>query len=160
MSARSIEAAFSLRDFAEVDFDRLCEIDRQCFGSKIAFPPQTMREFLDARRAFALVAEDAEGGIAAFVIAGFSTRTRGHIATIDVAPPFRRRGLGERLLRAAEARLAAAGAREIRLESADGNQPAHRLFEKLGYRRTARIARYYPGHSDAVVLTKTVFERA
>ena len=144
---------FLLRDYSPRDLKQLCALDRQCFPEKIAYPPETMRETIEAKAAFSIVAEDESGGIAAFVVAGRTSPQIGHIATIDVAPGFRRHGLGTRLMQGAESRLASLGVRKIRLETAIGNV-ARRLFAKLGYQRVGKIERYYPDGSDAWVMEK------
>jgi ribosomal-protein-alanine N-acetyltransferase len=144
---------FALRDYAAGDLTRLCALDRLCFPEKVAFPRETMREAVEEKGAFGIVAVDESGGIAAFVVAGRGSPRIGHIATIDVAPEARRRGLGTRLMQAAEARLWGLGVRKMRLETATGNV-ARRLFAKLGYKRVGRIERYYPDGSDAWVMEK------
>jgi ribosomal-protein-alanine N-acetyltransferase len=145
--------AFLLRDYVARDLKQLCVLDRQCFPEKIAYPPETMRETIEEKGAFCIVAEDESGEIAAFVVAGRSSPRIGHITTIDVAPGARRRGLGMRLMRTAESRLASLGARKIRLETATGNV-ARRLFAKLGYKRVGKIEGYYGDGSDAWVMEK------
>lgn len=145
--------AFLLRDYSPRDLGQLCALDRQCFPEKIAYPPETMRETIEEKAAFSIVAEDESGRIAAFVVAGRTSPQIGHIATIDVAPGVRRRGLGTRLMQAAETRLVGLGVRKIRLETATANL-ARRLFAKLGYQRVGKIERYYPDGSDAWVMEK------
>jgi ribosomal-protein-alanine N-acetyltransferase len=153
MKAVAGAETFTLRDYSPRDLDALCVLDRQCFPAKIAYPPETMRETIEQKGAFGIVAEDESGNIAAFAVAGRSSSRIGHIATIDVAPQFRRRGLGTRLMLAAEARLAGLGARKVRLETATGNR-ARRLFAKLGYERVGKIEGYYPDGTDAWVMEK------
>jgi [ribosomal protein S18]-alanine N-acetyltransferase len=147
--------AFRLRDYSPRDLERLCLLDRRCFPEKIAYPPETMREAIEESGAFGMIAEDESGSIAAFIVAGRTSPRVGHIATIDVAPEVRRRGLGRRLMQAAEQRLADLGVRKIRLETATGNA-ARRLFEQLGYKRTGKIERYYQDGSNAWVMEKIV----
>jgi ribosomal protein S18 acetylase RimI-like enzyme len=147
--------AFLLRDYSAQDLEQFCALDRQCFPEKIAYPPETMRETIEQKGAFSIVAEDESGKVAAFVVAGRTSPRIGHIATIDVSSRFRRRGLGTRLMRAAEARLASLGVRKIRLETATGN-PARRLFAKLGYQRVGKIEGYYPDGTDAWVMEKSL----
>jgi [ribosomal protein S18]-alanine N-acetyltransferase len=146
---------FLLREYSPRDLERLCVLDRRCFPAKIAYPPQTMREAIEESGAFSIIAEDESGGIVAFVVAGRTSPRVGHIATIDVAPEARRRGLGTLLMQAAETRLTDLGVRKIRLETATSNL-ARRLFEKLGYKRAGKIERYYQDGSDAWVMEKTV----
>jgi ribosomal-protein-alanine N-acetyltransferase len=151
--------AFLFRDYSPQDLDELCAIDRQCFPEKIAYPPETMREAIEGKETFTIVAEDETGKIAGFVVAGRASPRIGCIATLDVAPGFRRCGLGARLMRTVEARVAGLGVRKIRLETAKGN-PARRLFAKLGYKRVGQIEHYYPDGSDAWVMEKPIAQKA
>jgi ribosomal-protein-alanine N-acetyltransferase len=153
MKASTRADAFTLRNYSPRDLEWLCALDRQCFPEKVAYPPDTMREMIEEKDAFGLVAVDEAGEIAAFVVAGRTSPQVGHIATIDVAPALRRRGLATGLMQAAEVRLAELGVRKIRLETAVGN-PARRLFAKLGYKRAGKIEHYYPDGSDAWVMEK------
>ena len=68
--------------------------------------------------------------------------------SILVAPAARGRGLGLRLLRAAEAAAQRRGCRELRLEVRVDNATALGLYEGAGYRRLARLPRYYEDGGD------------
>ncbi len=148
-------AEFLVREYEPRDLKPLCTLDRQCFPAKIAYPLATMRETIDRKGAYTLIAEDASGSIAGFVVAGRGSPRIGYVATLDVAPPFRRQGLGTRLMQAAEERLRDLGLWKIRLETATSN-PARHLFEKLGYECVGKIERYYEDESDAWVLEKPI----
>ncbi len=74
------------------------------------------------------------------------------ILTIGVAPEGRRLGVGRRLVAAAMRRAAAAGAAAMFLEVASTNTPARALYEKTGFVRVGRRARYYANGGDALVL--------
>ena len=76
------------------------------------------------------------------------------ILTIAVLPVARRGGIGRALLRAAEARAAAGGARTMFLEVAPGNGAARALYASAGYAEVGRRPRYYPDGSDALVLAR------
>lgn len=58
----------------------------------------------------------------------------GFIQRLAVPPPWRRRGIATRLMRAAEGRLQATGARLIRLETVAENAPITGFYAALGYR--------------------------
>lgn len=76
-----------------------------------------------------------------------------HVTTIMVNPEVRRQGLGGRLMNALLEEAEDAGMTCSTLEVRAGNQPAIRLYEKIGYVRTAVRKRYYPDNSeDAVVM--------
>ena len=60
----------------------------------------------------------------------------GALYDIIVDPAHRAHGIGRRLLDAAIAELKAKGAPRVVLSTAQRNEPAQRLFEKAGFRRT------------------------
>lgn len=74
--------------------------------------------------------------------------TVARLYSIVVAPAARGRGLGLRLLRAAEAAARQRGCRELRLEVRADNAAALGLYAGAGYRRLARLPRYYEDGGD------------
>jgi ribosomal protein S18 acetylase RimI-like enzyme len=60
--------------------------------------------------------------------------TRGVVRNLYVAPGHREQGIGARLLDAAEAELAAAGADVVALEALADNEAGRRFYERRGYR--------------------------
>ena len=99
--------------------------------------PRACRE----RRGVVLVAE-ADGVVAGFVCCFMMTITNpittlsdcAYVADVAVLEPYRRRGLGRALLRAAEEHAASQGATTIRIEVLAANGPACNLYEAKGYR--------------------------
>lgn len=83
------------------------------------------------------VLRDEDGRITA---AAWVTLWRGFplIAHVVTHPKAQRRGLGGALLRQAASSLARAGYGELRLWVTKGNQPAERLYERLGFRDLPR----------------------
>ncbi len=75
----------------------------------------------------------------------------GWITALGVHPDARRRGVGRRLLQAAEARLAMP---RVCLTVRPSNQTAIHLYAQLGYQQTRRIPRYYPGGEDGQQMDK------
>ncbi|MGE5514219.1 MAG: GNAT family N-acetyltransferase [Bacteroidota bacterium] len=73
------------------------------------------------------------------------------ILTIAVLPPWRRAGVGHRLLDAALDAAAQAGAEAMFLEAAADNTAALGLYEKRGFQRVG-LRRAYYGDKDAVVM--------
>lgn len=61
-----------------------------------------------------------------------------HITHVEVAPDFRRRGIGWRLLAAARAFAGEAGIPRMLLRVRDDNTPARTLYRKFGFRETGR----------------------
>ena len=77
-----------------------------------------------------------------------------HVTTFAVAPAWRRRRVGERLLLAILDLSLARGAREATLEVRLSNLGARRLYEKYGFRPVGIRPRYYSDdHEDALIMT-------
>jgi ribosomal protein S18 acetylase RimI-like enzyme len=74
---------------------------------------------------------------------------------LDILPEARRYGLGIKLMTACEERLRFLGCAEVYLETAVNNEPAVRLYSKLGYQIMRTIPEYYASHSlDAFQMRK------
>ncbi len=80
---------------------------------------------------------------------------KGHIVSIAVLPGFRRRGIGTALLKEALRNLRERyGCEEVYLEVRVSNEPAIRLYEKLGFRKVKKIPMYYLDGEDAYVMAR------
>jgi [ribosomal protein S18]-alanine N-acetyltransferase len=139
------------------DFEELYALDQACFAPGIAWSKAEMSYFLKYPKNFGLLAEDAEGRLAGFAIAGTLRRrgeTIGRLITIDVWAEFRRQGLGHALLEAVEAQLRAAGATAEILEVAVDNRAAQAFYQRHGFVAEGRIPGYYLGRIDALAMEK------
>ena len=70
--------------------------------------------------------------------------------TLDVHPEYRRRRLGDALMRAVLSRLAEDGATETRLEVDVRNAGAIAFYERLGFRPLRRLEDYYAAGRPAL----------
>jgi ribosomal-protein-alanine N-acetyltransferase len=154
---------FVIRDFRPEDFDRLWDIDQECFPPGISYSRQELRTYMRKRDAFTLVAANLAGhndedkddhAIAGFLV-GHGGLT-GHIITIDVVAPARRSGVGSLLLQAAEHHLRKAGSRAVGLETAVDNLSALSFYKRHGYSVIRTWPRYYSNGVDALVLRKNL----
>lgn len=74
---------------------------------------------------------------------------------VAVHPDFRRRGIGEALVKALETELRARGSRCLTLEVRTSNAPAIALYEKLGFSQVGLRKNYYRDpKEDALILRK------
>ncbi len=73
------------------------------------------------------------------------------LRVLVVSAPFRRRGVGRRLLDAFVAEARARGAARIALEVRAGNDAARALYRTVGLDCEGRRPRYYPGGEDALL---------
>jgi ribosomal protein S18 acetylase RimI-like enzyme len=116
----------------------------------IAWRPSVMvpalRRLLDDQRIGSmLIARDAESGAPvgyALATFGFDIEFGGRdafITEIFVAPPARRRGVGQALLDAVVGRLSSEGIEAIHLMVRPDNDRARALYERLGFRVSSRL---------------------
>lgn len=142
-----------LRPFRPADLDTLYEIDRECFPPGISYPREEIRRSVEFRGGKTWIAEEG-GEVVGFLIAHRQTGRVGHIVTIDVRQTARRRGIGRRLMQAAEEWARANRLGLIYLETAEDNRAAQEFYEVLGYRKVEKIPRYYSDGTAAWVMIK------
>lgn len=134
--------------------DRLYEIEKECF-EKEAFTKQQIAYLLTDYNSVSLIAK-LDDKIAGFIIGdvyfdrnGFA----GHIATIDVTSEYRRKGIAQKLLQELEKIFKEKGVRTSHLEVREGNIAALKLYQKLGYKKVAKLDKYY-GNAHGLYLRK------
>ena len=137
------------------DIRRLAELERACFEE--SYSEELLAFLITSPEHVSLVAE-LGGIIIGMAIGGLEPGERGelvgHIWTIEVMAPYRRRGVGARLLSELEEALRARGARECYLEVRADNEPAIRLYERAGYERTGLLHDYYGPGEDGFLMRK------
>lgn len=101
------------------------------------------------------VAHGGNGGLLGFGIMEYAEQ-HAHLALLAVAPPYRRHGMGARLVSWLEAPARLAGLEAIRLEARADNPGALAFYRQLGFSATGRSAGYYGGVMDAVRMQKSL----
>lgn len=133
-----------------LDLNALSKLERACFGTD-AWPLLDLIAVLTFADVVRLKAIEA-GQMIGFA-AGDPHPSEGFswIATIGVAPEFRRRGIGRELLRACEARL---DTPRLRLSVRVSNLGAIRLYEQEDYTQVEVWQSYYRDGEAAIVMEK------
>ena len=139
---------------APEDLEALYQLDQKCYPPGIAYSRREMKWYLRLPGADCLVAEQ-DAALAGFIVTERESDL-GHIITLDVAEEQRRQGLGTALLAAAEARMFAAGVRQVCLETATDNQAAVAFWQKHGYRTQGVLKDYYMDKLDAYEMRKVL----
>jgi ribosomal-protein-alanine N-acetyltransferase len=137
-----------VRRFERRDLERVVEIERASFG-KDAWPSELFLAYWRASPELFLIAKDHKRG-AGRGIAGYSiarTDWRGaELESIAVDPPYRGRGVAQALLQATLRCLRSSGIGALRLMVSTANEPALRFYQRFGFTRVRKVARYYgPG---------------
>lgn len=119
------------------------EEDLPALGWFGMFDEETLREALGRHEAGAMIFLVAEAnghavGQAWVDVRGGDGEGVGVIWAVRVLPALQRKGIGTRLVAAAEAALAERGIGAAELQVERSNVAARRLYERLGYAETAR----------------------
>jgi [ribosomal protein S18]-alanine N-acetyltransferase len=118
---------------------------------------ESMRKLMGMPGVLALAAMSHLGKPLGFLLAR-AAADEAEILTLAVAPRFRRRGIGSRLLVGAADMLAAAGARRLHIEVSHSNIPAARLYETAGFAVSGSRRNYYARsdgtYEDAVLMSR------
>ncbi|MDI6690739.1 MAG: ribosomal protein S18-alanine N-acetyltransferase [Candidatus Bathyarchaeota archaeon] len=143
-----------IEDASIKQLDELYKIETECF-KKEAFSRQHIANLLTDYNGISLVAKmnDKIVGFIIGIIHMERNTLAGHILTIDVSPPYRRKGIAQRLLKKIEEIFKEKGVKSCRLEVREDNVAALRLYQKLGYKKIAKLEYYY-GDAHGIYLRK------
>jgi len=134
--------------------EKFCEIENQCFEQE-AFTKRQLSYLLTDYNSIALVAK-ADNDIAGFIISQIeieNDKSFGHIITLNVAPSYRRKGVGSQMLNEIEKILKEKGANECHLEVREDNFAALKLYLNSGYQKIGKLDKYY-GNKNGLFLKK------
>jgi ribosomal protein S18 acetylase RimI-like enzyme len=132
--------------------ERICAMHKSLDLAKYGFLPDLSRRYdwwlkqraADPRSVFLVAEREAaggEGGLVGFLVATvdeeipiYQLKEYGFIQDLWVEEPYRNEGLGRQMVMLAVERLKEMGVRQVRCDTAAGNEPARRLFEACGFR--------------------------
>jgi ribosomal-protein-alanine N-acetyltransferase len=156
-----LQNTFSLRKFTTSDLESVTRINRECL-------PENYTDFffVDLYRRFpeTFVVAEEDGKVVGYMMCrievglsnlGFSGLIKkGHVVSVAVMPPYRRKHIGEALVNKAMENMLVYNAKQCYLEVRATNTPAVNLYKKLGFQVTRTIKGYYADGEDAYVMTK------
>ena len=150
-----------LRPYEERDLEALYALDVLCFEPRFRFSKGMMRQVVSEPNAVVrLACECREGGsegVLGFCVVNLEDddgKSLGYVATLDVDPLSRGRGVGKALMIASEAIVAAEGLPSMSLHVYVGNYAAIHLYERLGYSRERRELDFYGAGFDSWLYRK------
>ena len=155
---------FSVREARPEDLNEIISINLMCLREH--YPDYFWRDHLQLWGKAFLVAEH-NNKVVGYVmtrversigyVSRFFPKKVGHVVSIAVLPEFRRRGIATALMKEAIKRLKEIyGVKEVYLEVRISNEPAIKLYEKLGFQKVRRLKYYYLDGEDAWVMAKEV----
>jgi len=154
-----MQQTINIRTANPDDFERIVELENFCFPKEYAYSRRQLRYLLTKANSTVLV-ETAGSLIRGFIIILYRRGTTvAGVETINVDPTFQKRGIGQRLLSAAENHLRKRKIRKIRLEVSITNQAAIALYEHAGFKKIALLKNYYLyDHDDSRDAIKMIKE--
>lgn len=143
----------TLRVGRVADLDALLALECAAFaGDRLS--RRSLRRFLRSSSARLLVAESAGRIVGYCLVLLPAGRSRARLYSIATAADQRGRGLGGRLLDAAEQAARSRGHAQMGLEVRGDNAAAIALYLRRGYVEHARIAGYYEDGAAAIRMRK------
>ena len=149
MGAEDFTRGTLIRPAAERDLEALLTVENECFTEN-AYSEELYRHFLAQPGCELYILESGAGAPLGSVVLAFGGNRHGaawgRILSVAVRPAARRQGLARRLMAFAEDRARVHGARNLRLESRQGDPAATALYKATGFRPVGRLPDYYgPG---------------
>jgi ribosomal-protein-alanine N-acetyltransferase len=129
----------SIRVMRLADVPRVMEIELQCFT--MPWSEATFRGLLRRSDADLYVAEFEQAVVGYSVF--WSVLDQGELGNVSVAPEWRRRGIGEELVKTVLVAAGQRGVREVFLEVRVSNTAAQHLYERHGFTQVGRRRNYY-----------------
>ncbi len=134
----------------------LARVHQAAFGGK-GWSPRDFEALMATEGTEALLARSRNGHPGGLILYRMVAE-EGEILTIGVVPPWRRGGVGGRLLGSALSAMMMLGARRVFLEVGERNIAARALYEGMGFEVVGRRADYYDhaegGREDALVMVR------
>jgi len=154
---QKVECMFTIRRFSPEDLDQVIYINQTCLPENYSTYffihlynnfPKTFIVAEEDKKVVGYIMCRIESGFS-----GFSLIKRGHVISIAVLPDYRRKGIGETLLKEAlQAMVIHYGARECYLEVRVSNIPAINLYRKMGFKIERTLKRYYADGENAYLM--------
>jgi ribosomal-protein-alanine N-acetyltransferase len=150
----------SLRLARPADATAIASLSRDLieYGLRWRWTPERIAASIRAPEVNVLVAR-ARGNIAGFAIMRYGDDDA-HLDLLAVAPPYRRAGVGRRLLEWLEKCAVVAGIFSVALEVRAGNEGAQLFYKRMGYRTLVQLPGYYQGVEAALRMGRDLSRRS
>lgn len=129
------------------DLQLLADLERKCFTR--FWEEEDLRKELEENPFSQTWILEDEGNVVGYLIF-WKIFEQASIVRVGILPEYRLRGFGENLMKEALLVLKRENLEQVNLEVDEGNTPAIRLYQKLGFVPVNRIPHYYQDGADAL----------
>ena len=146
---------FSLRRAEEKDLNGITSLEEVCFKGEDPWSYGAFyNEIVTNSDKTLYLAAETDGKIVGYM-GVWKILDEGHITNVAVSPDYRRNHVGEALIREMIKRTSEEGITSWTLEVRRDNEPAIRLYEKMGFRIEGLRPKYYEYDGmDALIMWK------
>lgn len=144
-----------IREARSTDIDALTRLEAECFASD-RLSRRSLASLAKSPSACVLVASGTEGTVGYAVILMRRGSQRARLYSIAVSSEATGRGVGSRLLTAAEDAARRRGACRLHMEVRADNAKAIGLYERAGYRPVGQRPDYYEDGTTALLLGRQI----
>lgn len=154
-----LSASVAIRPAKEQDLDMIVALNRAALPEN--YMPEFFENLLRIYGEYFLAAE-MEGRIIGYVMCrvelgmtnlnSFGIMKKGHIVSLAVDNEQRRHGIGQAMMEEVMKRMRATGLKECFLEVRVTNEPAIKLYERVGFKIVKRISNYYSDGTDGYIM--------
>ena len=149
-----MEKPVVIRPAERGDLEGITELEKVCFPHDPWSFEAFYNEIIDNKEQTLYLVAETDGAIAGYM-GVWKILDEGHITNVAVSPEYRRRHIGEALIKRMIADTEAEGITSWTLEVRVDNDPAIRLYEKMGFRREGLRKKYYAyDNTDALIMWK------
>jgi [ribosomal protein S18]-alanine N-acetyltransferase len=160
VKTRAAKAPPRLRHGRIGDLDALVDLERELFADRIfaghVMSRTSIRRFLKSHRSTLIIAEISAHLVGYVLVLYRSNSKLARLYSIGIATQFRRQGLAQKLLRAAEKAASGRGRNAMWLEVRENDPAARTLYQSSGYRTCGKRPGYYGNRIDALRFEKSL----
>ena len=138
-----------LNDAAEEDIDKITILEAE--GIKHPWSREEITDLIVNDKKRAVVARTSDGDVVGYCGASF-VLDEGEIGNLCVSGKYRREGIATKIMDKLLSDLKVSGVTKVFLEVSSTNEPAIRLYEKVGFVKYGSRKDYYGAGDDALLL--------
>lgn len=147
--ALEVPMDITIRDYVDSDLPGVLVVEEECFDEYSRYPRWIFEYYVRSGAVFRVAVH--QNTVVGYAMASVEDGSC-HIISIGVRRSFRRRGIGLKLMCEILLQCLARGISTAYLEVSTDNEPAIKLYKKLGFKVIGIIKNYYGAGRNAYIM--------